>query len=82
MPDEVSALEFGATDRHSGATGEFPMTSLKTEIAQTTPFYSAEEEAVLNLMRTSDCVQRAFQQSIRTSRCEKNLTHIYLPQTR
>lgn len=41
------------------------MTGLKTEIAQSTPFSSAEEEAVLNLIRTSDCVQRAFQQSIR-----------------
>lgn len=41
------------------------MTSLKTEIAQTTPFSSAEEEAVLNVMRTSDCLQRAFQKSIR-----------------
>ncbi len=41
------------------------MTSLKTEIAQTTPFSSAEEEAVLNVMRTSDCLQRAFQKSVR-----------------
>jgi DNA-binding MarR family transcriptional regulator len=41
------------------------MTSLKSEIAQTTPFSSVEEEALLNLMRTSDCLQRAFQQRIR-----------------
>jgi DNA-binding MarR family transcriptional regulator len=41
------------------------MASLKSEIAQTIPFSSAEEEAVLNLLRTSDCLQRAFQQSIR-----------------
>jgi DNA-binding MarR family transcriptional regulator len=45
--------------------GGFPMTSLKSEIAQTTPFSSVEEEALLNLMRTSDCLQRAFQQRIR-----------------
>jgi len=41
------------------------MTSLKSEIAQTSPFSSVEEEAFLNLMRTSDCLQRAFQQKIR-----------------
>jgi DNA-binding MarR family transcriptional regulator len=41
------------------------MASLKSEIAQATPFASAEEEALLNLMRTSDCLQRAFQQRIR-----------------
>ena len=41
------------------------MASLKSEIAQATPFSSAEEEALLNLMRTSDCLQRAFQQRIR-----------------
>lgn len=65
MPDEVSALGNGAVDGRSGAMGESAMTGLKTEIAQTTPFSSAEEEAALNLMRTSDSVQRAFQQSIR-----------------
>jgi DNA-binding MarR family transcriptional regulator len=41
------------------------MASLKSEIAQATPFSSVEEEALLNLMRTSDCLQRAFQQRIR-----------------
>lgn len=41
------------------------MTSLKSEIAQSTPFSSAEEEAFLNLVRTSDCLQHAFQQRIR-----------------
>lgn len=41
------------------------MASLKFEIAQSTPFSSVEEEALLNLMRTSDCLQRAFQQRIR-----------------
>ncbi|HEX3893289.1 MAG TPA: MarR family transcriptional regulator [Terracidiphilus sp.] len=37
------------------------MAALKHEIAQESPFSSAEEEALLNLMRTADCVQRAFQ---------------------
>ncbi len=41
------------------------MASLKAEIAQASPFSSVEEEAILNLMRTADCVQRAFQQRIR-----------------
>lgn len=41
------------------------MASLKVEIAQNPPFSSAEEEAILNLLRTSDCLQRAFQQKIR-----------------
>jgi DNA-binding MarR family transcriptional regulator len=36
------------------------MTSLKLEIAQEPPFSSVEEEALLNLMRTSDCMHRAF----------------------
>jgi DNA-binding MarR family transcriptional regulator len=37
------------------------MANLKTEIAQAKPFSSLEEEALLNLLRTSDCLQRAFQ---------------------
>jgi DNA-binding MarR family transcriptional regulator len=37
------------------------MTSLKLEIAQQKPFASLEEEALLNLLRTSDCMSRAFQ---------------------
>jgi DNA-binding MarR family transcriptional regulator len=41
------------------------MTNLKSEIAQSAPFSSPEEEAILNLMRTSDCLQRAFQQKTR-----------------
>ena len=36
------------------------MTGLKLEIAQERPFSSQEEEALLNLLRTSDCLQRAF----------------------
>jgi DNA-binding MarR family transcriptional regulator len=36
------------------------MTSLKLEIVQEKPFASLEEEALLNLLRTSDCLQRGF----------------------
>ena len=41
------------------------MMSLKQEIAQEPPFSSVEEEAVLNLMRTSDVLHRAFQLRMR-----------------
>jgi DNA-binding MarR family transcriptional regulator len=41
------------------------MAALKEEIAQQRPFASVEEEAVLNLMRTSDCINRAFQRRTR-----------------
>jgi DNA-binding MarR family transcriptional regulator len=37
------------------------MAALKHEIAQERPFSSPEEEALLNLMRTADCLQREFQ---------------------
>jgi DNA-binding MarR family transcriptional regulator len=36
------------------------MAGLKNEIAQEPPFASAEEEALLNLLRTADCLHRAF----------------------
>ena len=36
------------------------MTGLKVEIAQQKEFSSLEEEALLNLLRTSDCLERAF----------------------
>ena len=36
------------------------MASLKLEIVQERPFSSVEEEALLNLLRTSDCLHRAF----------------------
>jgi DNA-binding MarR family transcriptional regulator len=42
------------------------VSALKHEIAQERPFSSAEEEALLNLMRTADCLQRAVQRRIRT----------------
>ena len=41
------------------------MTSLKSEIAQQRPFSSHEEEALLNIMRTADCLQREFQRRSR-----------------
>ena len=40
------------------------MASLKVEIAQKPPFFSVEEEAILNLLRTSDFLQRAFLKKI------------------
>ena len=42
------------------------MSGLRREIAQERPFSSAEEEALLNLLRTADCLQRALQRKIRT----------------
>jgi DNA-binding MarR family transcriptional regulator len=41
------------------------MAGLKQEIAQQLPFASMEEEALLNIMRTSDCLHRAFQHRTR-----------------
>lgn len=41
------------------------MVDLKIEIAQQAPFQSVEEEALLNLMRTADCLDRAAQRKIR-----------------
>jgi len=41
------------------------MPGLKSEIAQSAPFASVEEEAILNLMRTADFIERAFQQKMR-----------------
>ena len=41
------------------------MSVLKSEIAQQHPFSSAEEEALLNLLRTADCLQRALQRRMR-----------------
>jgi DNA-binding MarR family transcriptional regulator len=41
------------------------LTALKQEIRQERPFSSTEEEVFLNLLRTSDCLQRAFQRRTR-----------------
>jgi DNA-binding MarR family transcriptional regulator len=43
------------------------MANLKLEIQQAPAFSSVEEEALLNLLRTSDCLNRAIQQKIRGS---------------
>lgn len=41
------------------------MAALKHEIAQERPFSSVEEEALLNVMRTADCLHRTFQRRTR-----------------
>jgi DNA-binding MarR family transcriptional regulator len=41
------------------------MSSLRQEIVQEPPFASIEEEALLNVMRTSDCLHRIFHQKTR-----------------
>ena len=42
------------------------MAGLKLEIVQEAAFSSGEEEALLNLLRTSDCLQRTFHLKTRT----------------
>jgi DNA-binding MarR family transcriptional regulator len=42
-----------------------PVSDLKREIAQERPFSGPEEEALLNLMRTADCLHRAMQRTTR-----------------
>jgi DNA-binding MarR family transcriptional regulator len=41
------------------------MAGLKHEIVQDPPFSSVEEEALLNLLRTADCLERAFHHKTR-----------------
>ena len=41
------------------------MASLKLEIVQEPPFFSVEDEALLNLLRTADCMHRAFHRKTR-----------------
>jgi DNA-binding MarR family transcriptional regulator len=41
------------------------MSALKQEIAQQQPFSGPEEETLLNVMRTADCLERAFQHRTR-----------------
>ena len=41
------------------------MPKLKEEIQQSRPFSSQAEEALLNLLRTADCLQRSMQRAIR-----------------
>jgi DNA-binding MarR family transcriptional regulator len=45
--------------------GREKMAGLKLEVVQERPFSSAEEEALLNLMRTSDVLHRAFHRKTR-----------------
>jgi DNA-binding MarR family transcriptional regulator len=47
---------------HGGSTD---LASLRREIAQERPFASSEEEALLNLLRTADFVERAIQRRTR-----------------
>jgi len=42
------------------------MAPLKFEIIQTPPFFTTEEEAFLNLLRTSDCLERVFHRNTRS----------------
>ncbi len=49
-----------AKDPRRERSGRSPVSSLKLEIAQRQPFASLEEEAVLNLLRTADRLNRAF----------------------
>jgi DNA-binding MarR family transcriptional regulator len=42
------------------------VSDLKREIAQERPFSGPEEEALLNLLRTADCLQRAMQRKTRS----------------
>jgi DNA-binding MarR family transcriptional regulator len=46
--------------RTKRAREKLSMASLKLEIVQEPPFSSVEEEALLNLLRTADCLQRGF----------------------
>lgn len=41
------------------------MAALKHEIAQERPFSSTEEETLLNVLRTSDCLSRVVQRKVR-----------------
>jgi DNA-binding MarR family transcriptional regulator len=61
----MQAGEGASFPRKSRGMGVDPMAGLKEEIRQERPFSSKEEEALLNLMRTSDCLQRAFQRRSR-----------------
>ena len=41
------------------------MAGLKHEIAQERPFSTPQEETLLNILRTADCLQRAFNRRVR-----------------
>ncbi len=63
MPAEVRAL--GASIAMRNSLRGVPVSVLKREIAQERPFSSPAEEALLNLLRTSDCLHRAMQRKTR-----------------
>jgi DNA-binding MarR family transcriptional regulator len=46
-------------------SGKLKMANLKLEIVQEVPFFNTEEEAFLGLLRTADCLHRAFHRKIR-----------------
>ena len=58
-------MEARARRRGLCTRAQTEMAALKQEIAQERPFSSVEEEALLNLLRTSDCLQRVFQRRTR-----------------
>ena len=58
------------------------MAGLKLEIVQEPPFSSVEEEAFLNLLRTADCLQRAFHLHTREWGLTLSLIHICSASTR
>jgi len=57
--------EFVVEDDAARRFGGTEMVGLRSEIAQQQPFSSDEEEALLNVLRTSDCLQRVFQRRTR-----------------
>lgn len=59
------ARQWAGNSQSGDGAGRTPVASLKIEIEQQIPFASAEEEALLNLVRTSDCVTRALRRKIR-----------------
>jgi DNA-binding MarR family transcriptional regulator len=70
MGFEVPVRVVSALGRTRGASFLGPgwsksMASLRQEIAQEPPFFSLEEEALLNLLRSADCLNRAVQRRTR-----------------
>jgi DNA-binding MarR family transcriptional regulator len=51
--------------RNRNSLERLAMANLKQEIKQNAPFSSLEEEAFLNLLRTSDCLRRGFHRKTR-----------------
>lgn len=55
----------GSAEKKAIPAGRMHVAGLKAEIEQTVPFSSAQEEALLNLVRTADRLSRAMQRAIR-----------------